>query len=49
MWRTRDSPCPLPFVLCTTYSGIVEELGRRQLKGTFSRYLSDEMVAQVLA
>jgi adenylate cyclase len=39
----------LPFVVCTTYSGVTEELGRRQLRGTFSRYLSDEMVQQVLA
>jgi adenylate cyclase len=39
----------LPFVVCTTYSGVTEELGRRQLRGTFGRYLSDEMVAQVLA
>lgn len=38
----------LPFIVCTTYSGVMEELGRRQLRGTFSRYLSDEMVAQVL-
>jgi adenylate cyclase len=38
-----------PFVVCTTYGGILEELGRRQLRGTFSRYLSDEMVQQVLA
>jgi adenylate cyclase len=38
-----------PFVVCITYSGILEELGRRQLRGTFSRYLSDEMVQQVLA
>ena len=39
----------LPFIVCTTYSGVTEELGRRQLRGTFSRYLSDEMVQQVLA
>ncbi len=48
-FTTLTAALLFPFIVCTTYSGVLEELGRRQLKGTFSRYLSDEMVAQVLA
>jgi adenylate cyclase len=44
-----SSALVLPFIVCTVYSGVVEERNKRQLRGTFSRYLSDEMVQQVLA
>jgi hypothetical protein len=38
----------LPFLACTIYGGSVEEAERRKIRATFGRYMSDELVAQLV-
>jgi class 3 adenylate cyclase/CHASE2 domain-containing sensor protein len=38
-----------PFLACTIYGGAVEEAERRKIRATFSRYMSDELVAQLVS
>lgn len=38
----------LPFLACTIYGGSVEESERRKIRATFGRYMSDELVAQLV-
>ena len=39
----------LPFAACMAYGGIAEESAKRQLRVTFNRYVSPEIVAQIIA
>ncbi len=39
----------LPFAACMAYSSIAEESAKRQLRVTFNRYVSPEIVAQIIA
>lgn len=38
----------LPYVACAIYGGITEELAKKKIRGTFIRYVSDQVVEQII-
>lgn len=39
----------LPYVACAIYGGLVEEAAKKKLRSTFIRYVSDQVVEQIIA